>query len=370
MQRNEFSRRQWLKQLSFAAGAAAIGSASPLTALSAPASPVAAGANGERKRVLRVAHLTDVHVQPERSAGEGLAACVRHVQSQADKPDVIFTGGDHVMDSTRRDRARTQVQWDVWRTVMKAECSLPVFSAIGNHDCWGWDKRASGTRGDELLWGKKWAADALALERTYFSIDRAGWHFVFLDSILPEHDETTRQAYVGGLDDEQFDWLQRDLAQAPATSPVMIVSHIPIYSVAALNGNAKDATGAVRFPRGGVFGDYKRLKELFRRHRNVKLAVSGHLHLNERIDYAGMTYICNGAVSGGWWKGPHIDECEAGYALINLYDDGTFENEYVPFGWAYRPDAPATGPASQPAAAGGFPVGRGRNCLTLSGHTA
>ena len=74
--------------------------------------------------------------------------------------------------------------------------------------------------------------------------------------------------------------------------------------------------------------------------------------------------------SSGDIRSGHIDECDAGYALINLYDDGTFENEYVPFGWAYRPDAPAAEPASKPAAAGGFPVGRGQNCLTLSDHTA
>lgn len=101
-----------------------------------------------------------------------------------------------------------------------------------------------------------------------------------------------------------------------------------------------------------MHADYKRLKNLFRDHRNVKLAVSGHLHQNERIDYAGMTYLCDGAVSGGWWKGPHLNgECDAGYAALNLYDDGTFDHEYVNYGWAYRPDdtAPPAGPATQPA---------------------
>src|SRR5687767_14217528 len=81
----------------------------------------------QRRRVLRVAHLTDVHVQPERGAAEGLAACLRHVQSRSDKPDVIFTGGDHVMDSLSKDRARTELQWDVWRRGLKADCSLPVY---------------------------------------------------------------------------------------------------------------------------------------------------------------------------------------------------------------------------------------------------
>ena len=33
--------------------------------------------------------MNDVHVQPERGAGEGLAACLHQVQSHADKVDVI-----------------------------------------------------------------------------------------------------------------------------------------------------------------------------------------------------------------------------------------------------------------------------------------
>ncbi len=339
---NRFSRREWLAQAGLAAGAAVLAGTPQIIRAAAPVAATGQSTGqAPRKRALRVAHLTDIHVQPERGAAEGLAACLRHVQAQGDKPDVIFTGGDHIMDSTNQDRARTELQWDLWRTVLKADCSLPVFSAIGNHDIWGWNKQRSGTRGDEARWGKKWGTDALGLDRSYHSFDRGGWHFAFLDSMLPEQDETTKAAYTAGLDDEQFEWLQNDLAATAPTTPVMLVSHIPIYSVAALNGNSKDDSGAVRFPRGGVHADYKRLKNLFRRHRNVKLAVSGHLHHNERIDYAGMTYLCNGAVCGGWWKGPHMDECDAGYATLNLYEDGSFDHEYVHYGWNYQAD-PAT----------------------------
>jgi hypothetical protein len=74
--------------------------------------------------------------------------------------------------------------------------------------------------------------------------------------------------------------------------------------------------------------DARRLKNLFREHRNVKLCLSGHLHLRDRVDYEGVTYLCNGAVSGGWWRGPY-QECEAGYALIDLRADGTFDHRYL-----------------------------------------
>lgn len=330
------TRREWLAQVGLTAGAAVV-TASGLSSRVRAATPLAESAQG-RRRALRVAHLTDIHIQPERAAAKGFAACLHHVQSQPDQPDVIFTGGDSIFDALAQDRARTQLQWDLWRRVLKGDCSLPVASAVGNHDIWGWNRKGSGTSGDEGRWGKRWATDALGLDRSYHSFDRAGWHFVFLDSVLPESDPETRAVYKAGLDDEQFDWLTRDLADTAPATPVMIVSHIPIYSVAALHQNLKDDTGAARIPKVAMHTDYKRLKDLFRRHRNVKLAVSGHLHQCERIDYAGMTYLCNGAVSGGWWKGPHLgDECDAGYAMLNLYDDGTFEHEYVHYGWTYQP---------------------------------
>ncbi len=50
------------------------------------------------------------------------------------------------------------------------------------------------------------------------------------------------------------------------------------------------------------------------------------------LDYNGVTYLCNGAVCGGWWKGDY-QETKPGFALVDLYDDGTFEHQYVHTGW-------------------------------------
>jgi 3',5'-cyclic AMP phosphodiesterase CpdA len=78
--------------------------------------------------------------------------------------------------------------------------------------------------------------------------------------------------------------------------------------------------------------DARRIKDLFREHPNVKLALSGHIHLKDRVDYNSVTYLCNGAVSGSWWGGPY-QECPPGYALVDLFSDGSFEYEYRTFGW-------------------------------------
>ena len=73
------------------------------------------------------------------------------------------------------------------------------------------------------------------------------------------------------------------------------------------------------------------LIELFYQHPNVKAALSGHMHLLDRVDYNGVAYLCNGAVSGNWWNSDTYHQTKAGYALVDLYDDGTVERTYLPY---------------------------------------
>jgi len=77
---------------------------------------------------------------------------------------------------------------------------------------------------------------------------------------------------------------------------------------------------------------HRRATYLFLKHSNVKVCVSGHIHLVDRVDYNGVSYLCNGAISGNWWKG-NFQETPPGYSLIDLFDDGTWRREYVKYGW-------------------------------------
>ena len=83
-------RREFLTWTGAALAGATLG-AIPLVASNRVEAADAAA--GGRKRTLRLAHMTDMHVQPELSAGEGMAAALKHVQSIPDPPELIFTGG-------------------------------------------------------------------------------------------------------------------------------------------------------------------------------------------------------------------------------------------------------------------------------------
>lgn len=315
------SRRDLFK-LAAVAGAAGL---LPGIALGSPAAqpPLAR----ERKRVLRLAHLTDIHVQPELRAGEGMSACLRHVEGQKEKPDLILTGGDMVMDAFEADEARTRLQWDLFHKVLKENTSIPVEHCIGNHDIWGWNKAKSKTAGNEARWGKAWALEAFGIEKRYRSFEKAGWKFIVLDSVQPSGD-----GYTAHLDEEQRAWFEGELKANAGKKPTLVLSHIPILSIGML-ANTETRPGTDHKISGGLnFTDAAKIKTLFHEHGGVKLCLSGHLHLVDRVDYLGVTYLCNGAVSGGWWKGKHREFSE-GYAIVDLFDDGTFEHQYVEYGW-------------------------------------
>lgn len=291
----------------------------------------AAATSAKRKRSIRIAHLTDIHVQPERAAPRGLEACLGHVQSQKDKPQMILTGGDLIMDSLGASPERTQTQWDIFTDVMKANCKVPVEHCLGNHDVFGWnniDKYQSHPK-----FGKAWALEQLGLAKPYRSFDKAGWHFVVLDST---HRKNEGGGYIARLDDEQFEWLQSDLASVPATTPIFVLSHIPIIAVCSMFDGENEKTGNWVIPGAWMHIDARRIKDLFKKHPNVKICVSGHEHLLDQVVYNGVTYFCNGAVCGGWWGGDYY-ECSYGYTMIDLFSDGSFENRYVSYGWKTQP---------------------------------
>ena len=71
-----------------------------------------------------------------------------------------------------------------------------------------------------------------------------------------------------------------------------------------------------------MHSDFLDLKKLFAKYPNIKVCLSGHIHLQDEVDYLGIKYYCNGAISGNWWKGA-FQEFNPAYAVIELFDDGT-----------------------------------------------
>jgi Icc protein len=90
--------------------------------------------------------------------------------------------------------------------------------------------------------------------------------------------------------------------------PVLIFSHIPIITVTAImyymqRGPVKKT----KYPGYDQHADAKKIKDLFYKYKNVKVALSDHINYLDTVDYLGVKYHCGGAVSGNWWNGT-LDE--------------------------------------------------------------
>ncbi len=324
------TRREAIK----AGGAAALAAAAFAALVPGGAAALArqAAAPPAKRRAVRLAHLTDSHIQPERGALDGVAACLRHMMALPDRPQRVITGGDLIMDGFAATRERTRLQWDIYTTVMRDGCPLPVDHCLGNHDIWGWNKAKSGSTGGEPEWGKRWACDTLGLSAPYRAVDLPGnWRAIILDSVHTDGGD----GYIGRLDEPQHEWLDQELRREPGKHH-LVVSHIPIFSMGAVEHDSKIENDQWTIAGGVMHVDAKRLMTVFRERKNVRACISGHIHKVDRTDYEGVAFICGGAVSGAWWKGRE-DRCDEGYGVVDLFEDGTVGYDYLTYGWKARP---------------------------------
>lgn len=272
------------------------------------------------KPILRIAHITDVHIQGMNGAVNGFEKCLHHIQNLAHKPDFIINSGDCIMDAHGHKTGKVKHQWELFRKVLQSENSLPIYSCVGNHDIC-----CEGQSNSSFENGKKWAMDEMQLEKPYYSFDKNDWHFVALDSVQKKNDGSW---YTANLGEEQLNWLAHDLKQT--TKPTMVISHIPILSACVFFDGQNMKNERWEVPGSWMHTDSKAISDLFHKHKKTKLAISGHIHLTDRVDYNNVSYLCNGAVSGRWWSGQY-QHTPAGYAVIDLYADGSFSNEYVTY---------------------------------------
>ncbi len=279
-------------------------------------------ASGKDKKKLRVAHITDMHIKPEPIPQQGIEKLLQSLDSLDEKPDLVINTGDNVWDSLQHSKEETLKQWDSWNEYFRSKLKYPLYNCLGNHDIWGWNLKEPEVKNDPE-YGKVLGMKMLGLEKSYYSFDEGNWHFIMLDSLTYKDGG----GYFGKLGDEQMSWLENDLQQVSQDKPICLSSHIPILSPSAFFSGKKDDQNW-QVSVSVMHDDAKEIKNLFYKYPNVKVALSGHLHLCDQASYLNVGYACNGAVSGGWWRGNN-QEFGPAYALIDFFDDGTFNCRLV-----------------------------------------
>lgn len=206
------------------------------------------------------AFLTDIHVQPELNAAEGLKKAILEVNNL--NPDFVITGGDLVMDALGQTYGRADSLYNLYMETIK-DLKMPVYNTMGNHEIFGLYE-SSGVDSSHALYGDKFFMERIG--RRYFAFDHKGWRFYILDSI----DEWEEGGYYGHVDAEQIEWLKDDLADLDPETPVCIAVHIPFVTVQTqINQGATSPNS-----RGIVVVNSKEVLDLFAKH-NLKLVLQG-----------------------------------------------------------------------------------------------
>jgi hypothetical protein len=179
------------------------------------------------------------------------------------------------------------------------QTGVPFFQVIGNHDM---DLDA---RTDD--------ASSHTFKNTfgpsYYSYNRGQIHYVVLDDVFFLG---TSKRYIGYIAEQQFAWLEQDLAQVKPGTTVVVSVHIPV------NNGDKRRNKLAEETIGSVVSNRKELYRLLKPYKAH--IMSGHTHYNEKVfqDDNIIEHI-HGAVCGAWWTGPICyDGTPAGYAVYEV----------------------------------------------------
>lgn len=274
---------------------------------------------------LKIAFISDVHIKRLQVAEEGMRKALRHVNALKEKPHFIINGGDAIMDALAVDKAGTADQWGLWSTILREENLLPVYHVIGNHDVWGWQVKDESIKTDPL-YDKAWAVKQHKMPGRYYSFAKNEWKFIVLDSTMQDG-----AGYIARFDEEQIAWLEGELKATDAAQHICIVSHIPIVSFcAAMFFDEHLPNGDWKLLRVLLHVDARRVIKLFERFKNIRCCLSGHIHLQDAVEYKGIQYFCNGAISGNWWKGDFKGFAPA-YAVFYFEKNGSVKRTMMEY---------------------------------------
>jgi len=201
-----------------------------------------------------------------------------------------------------------------------ASLGVPWFHVPGNHDM---DPGAVEDSEALRQWSAVYGPDTYAVEEGAAA-------FVFMDDVVLK----PGGGYIGGLREDQFQFLEQYLAGLPPQRLLVLGVHIPLF----------DAAGRQTFRAD----DRRRLFALLRRHPKV-LVLSAHSHeqrhywhgADDGWDGGAPLHEFNlGAVCGSFWSGlddaagvplaTMADGTPRGHGLLQVRADGSYRLQYRP----------------------------------------
>ena len=214
------------------------------------------GQTGAASGELHFVQISDSHMGFSKLANPDvtatLQAAVEKINALPVQPEFIIHTGDLSHDSTA-------AQFDTLDQVLKGAKARQVYFVPGEHDT---------SIDDGKLYLSRYGRALGAKGSGWYSFTHKDVHFVGLNN-------TAAVEGLGHLGDEQIAWLAADLGAQPASRPVVVFAHIPLWSV---------------YPEWGWgTGDSERALALLKRFGSVTV-LNGHIHQVMQKVEGGITF--------------------------------------------------------------------------------
>ncbi|MBQ0081038.1 MAG: calcineurin-like phosphoesterase family protein [Alistipes sp.] len=189
-----------------------------------------------------------------------------------------------------------------------SKIGMPVFQTMGNHDYTYFYGSSNPIKADDTS-----STFDLKAQRAFEDVfgpinhswNRAKTHIICMRNII-YNSQTDASSYTGGFTDDQYRWLQQDLAVVPKDYQIILCVHIPFASSSAGGPHMKDAVNLMK-----QFASYH--------------IMSGHTHYmrNETsMASLGIFEHVHAAICGAWWHSNlNGDGCPNGYGVYQITDN-------------------------------------------------
>jgi predicted phosphodiesterase len=244
------------------------------------------------------------------------------------KPDFVIITGDLVRDALRVPETEARGLFQLFQTEI-GKMAAPVWCIPGNHENFGIERQLSLVSPQNPLYGRKMYRFYFGPD--YYSFNYGGCHFIGLNSL--SFDDLY---YYGHIDSTQLEWLKRDIAVLPPSTPIITFQHVPFFSGVLSMSNYKDngfdrtvewENGTLQYRH--VVSNAQEVLAILSTH-NYPLALAGHHHMQQKFTMEGVqtrfeqtAAVIGPSDEGGFY---HPSGVTLYHVVNGVIDEGRFIN--------------------------------------------
>ena len=161
---------------------------------------------------LSFAQISDSHMGFNKAANPDVAATLK---AAVDKINALSMPPEFLLHTGDISHLARPEEFDTVDQILKGAVAKEVFFVPGEHDVIGDEGKQYRDRYGKGTQGEGW-----------YSFEKKGVHFIGLVNVV-----NLKAGGLGNLGGEQLAWLEADVKQLKASTPVVVFAHIPLWSV-------------------------------------------------------------------------------------------------------------------------------------------